>query len=88
MGFIYGTKSKYSRKCAESLSKNILTRPRSEFGMVAYTTVIGSFARIGNPEKAVRSVLAQCKYCKVRMARTVEAIEAHDEVCTAARPQS
>jgi hypothetical protein len=27
----YGIRSKYSRTCAETLSKNILLRPRSEF---------------------------------------------------------
>ena len=29
MVFIYGIRSKYSRKCTETLSKNILLRPRS-----------------------------------------------------------
>jgi hypothetical protein len=30
MGFIYGTKSKYSKQSTETLSKNILLRPRSD----------------------------------------------------------
>ena len=29
MSFIYGIKSKYERQCADTLSKNILLRPRS-----------------------------------------------------------
>ena len=39
----------------------------------------------GDPEKALRSALAQCKYCKMKLPRTVEALEAHDEVCTGPR---
>ena len=29
MGFIYGTKAKYSKRCTETLSKNSLIKPRS-----------------------------------------------------------